>query len=444
MSRRMVRVDRDTPMLMPPSIQEWVGKDDMARFVVEAVEAVEESHCRINWRGSGDAQYAPRMMLGLLVYCYAHGIFSSRKIEAATYRDIAVRYICGDNHPDHDTIAAFRRENREFFGRCFSEVLQLARALEIKRVGEVALDGSVIAAAGSRRQVRSKKELEEELAGLEKRVEGLLVRAEQSDEAEKGRACGRRLPEELAKAQTRQAKLREAMEELKAARRQRAEDREEERKNFDKEGPGEPPKALRAEPEEGDTVTVGEADARLLPGKNGGHIAGYNVQLAVQADSAIPLILAQRVCTQIGDRRQLAPMAQRTVKAAPETERILVDTGYDNSAQIYEVEQKHRVVVYCPPQPSDRAQGTRGQSERRKRTAQYRQGMKATQRSEFGRSSRKLRATTVEPVFGWIKKTLGFERFSLRGLPKVQTEWELVCLAFNLQLVHRHKTRKRP
>jgi transposase len=442
MSRRMVSVDRDTPMLMPPSIQEWVGKDDMARFVVEAVEAVEESSYRINWRGSGDAQYSPRMMLGLLVYCYAHGIFSSRKIETATYRDIAVRFICGDNHPDHDTIAAFRRENRVLFSECFAKVLHLARALEIKRVGDVALDGSVIAAAASRRKVRSKKEIEEELDGLKEKVEGLIARAEESDEGESDGSCGRKLPKELERAQTRQAKLREALEHLKEATQERAKEREIERKNFDPEGPGEAPKALAKEPGEKDTVTVGEPDAQLMPGKKGGCIPAYNVQAAVQADCAAPLILAQAVSTKASDRRQLASMVDMTMVAAPETERILVDTGYDNSAQIFEVERKHRVTVYCPPQASDRPEGKGKQTTRRKRTAQYRKAMRACLRSEFGRSSRQLRATTVEPVFGWIKKTLGFERFSLQGLPKVQTEWALVCLAFNLKLLHRRKGRK--
>lgn len=442
MSRRMVSVDRDTPMLMPPSIQEWVGKDDMARFVVEAVEAVEESACRINWRGSGNAQYAPRMMLGLLVYCYAHGVFSSRKIETATYRDIAVRFICGDNHPDHDTIAAFRRENRALFRECFAKVLHLARELEIKRVGDVALDGTVIAAAASRRKVRSKKEIEEELEGLKAKVEGLIKQAETSDASETDASCGRKLPKELQKAETRQAKLQEALEGLKKASQERAAEREVERKNFNADGPGEAPKALASEPKENDTVTVGEPDAPLIPGKQGGFVVGYNAQAAAQALTTDPLILAESVTENPSDRRELVPMANRIMAAAPETERMLTDKGYDNSAQIFEVEQKHNVIVYCPPQASDRQKGTGKQTSRRKRTAQYREGMRACMRSEFGRSSRQLRATTIEPVFGWIKNTLGFERFSMRGLPKVQAEWTLVCLAYNLQLLHRRKKKK--
>lgn len=438
----MVNVDRDTPMLMPPSIQEWVGKDDMARFVVEAVEAVEEGACRYNWKGSGDAQYPPRMMLGLLVYCYAHGIFSSRRIETATHRDIAVRFICGDTHPDHDTIAAFRRDNRKLFEKCFAEVLQLAREMELKKVGEVALDGTMLTAASSRRGVRSKRELEEELDRLQTQIEGLVKQAEQVDETESKAGCGTRLPKELAKAQTRQAKLREAMERLKEVTGKRYQERENERESFDREGPGDPPKPLAREPAENDTITLGEADAPLLPQKKGGYAPGYNAQAAVQADPALPLIVAAGVCQASSDRRQLVPMAKKTLQAAPETEAILVDTGYDNSAQIYEVENKMKTIVYCPPQPCGRPEATQRRGARQ-RTFQYRQGMKACLRSEYGRKSQRLRATTVEPVFSWIKKTMGFERFSMRGLAKVQTEWDLVCLAFNMALIHRHKLRPR-
>jgi len=440
MSRRMVVVDRETPMLMPPSIQEWVGKDDMARFVVDAVEAVEESACRYNWRGSGDEQYSPRMMLALLVYSYAHGVFSSRKIEVATYRDIAVRYICADNHPDHDTIAKFRRENRELFRDSFAQVLQLARELELKRVGEVALDGTMLEAASSRRGVKSKKQLEEELCRLQGRIEGLLEQAEKVDEREAGSGSGSRMPKELAKAQTRQAKLREAMERLKEVSQERHEERERERKAFDREGPGEPPKPLAQEPKEEDTITLGEAQAALLPQKKGGHAPGYNAQIAVQADPVLPLILANGVCQASNDRRQLAPMAKKIRQAAPETGAILVDSGYDNSAQIFAVEREMGAIVYCPPQACERPPAGKQRGARRK-TFQYRQAMRACLRSDYGARSQRVRSTTVEPVFSWIKKTMGFQRFSLRGLAKVQTEWDLVCLAFNMALLHRHKPR---
>jgi hypothetical protein len=300
----------------------------------------------------------------------------------------------------------------------------------------------VIAAAASLRKVRSKKEIEEELEGLKEKVEGLIKQAEQSDAGETEGSCGRKLPKELQRAQTRQAKLREALEGLKKASQERAEAREMERKNFNADGPGEAPKALASKPGEKDTVTVGEPEAPLMPGKKGGYHPMYNAQAAVQALSVAPLILAESVTRSASDRRELVPMTNQTMVAAPETKRMLVDTGYDNSAQIFEVEQKHHVIVYCPPQASDRPEGTGKQTTRRKRTAQYREGMRACLRSEFGRSSRQLRATTVEPVFGWIKKTLGFERFSMRGLPKAQAEWTLVCLAFNLQLLHRSKGRK--
>lgn len=159
MAKRLVNVDRDTPLLLPPSIQEWVPQDDMSRFIVDAVGLLEERYFGYNWRGSGSEQYPPRMMLALLIYCYANRLFSSRRIERATYRDIAVRYISADTHPDHDTIAKFRRENGELIKSCFIEVLSLAREMKVVKVGDVATDGSKLEANAAKRRVKTKQEL---------------------------------------------------------------------------------------------------------------------------------------------------------------------------------------------------------------------------------------------------------------------------------------------
>ena len=139
---KYVPVDREQPYLLPPDMREWLPEDDLAHFVVEAVERVGMRHFRVNALGTGSAQYHPRMMLALLIYCYANGIFSSRRIERAAYRDIGVRYVTANRQPDHDTICKFRRENLEAVAESFLQVLLLAKELKLLRVGRVSVDGT--------------------------------------------------------------------------------------------------------------------------------------------------------------------------------------------------------------------------------------------------------------------------------------------------------------
>ena len=437
MAKRLVNIDRETPLLLPPAIQEWIPHDDMARLVVDAAALVSENEMRFNWKGCGSEQYPPQMMLALLIFCYSGGVFSSRKIERATYRDIAVRYITGDTHPDHDTIARFRRENGALFKACFARVLELAREMNIKRVGNVAIDGSKVEANASKKRVRALDRLREDIPTFEKRVDELTAQAEKADLAEAGKAGDDRLPERLSKATHRRDELRRAMETLKQRALRDAARRKHERDDFNPEGPGEPPRKLSGQPADADNTNLTDPDAGLLPGKKGGYLPAYNVQLSVQADCTAPLILAATVCDQPGDRRQLEPMIEKTMAACPETSRVLVDCGYDNSAQIHKMESKHGVVIYCPPEERDYGKKAARHSKARQRTIDFREGMRACMRSGFGREAKLLRGTTVEPVIGWIKDTIGFSRFHLRGLAKVGLEWDLVCLGFNLHLLHR-------
>ena len=150
MAQRFKNIDRDTPLLLPPDLRDWVAEDDLVHFVIAAVERLPLSRFKVNEKGCGDEQYPPHLLLALLVYCYANGIFSSRRIERATYRDVAVRYLCADTHPDHDTICAFRRHNLEAFAAAFVEVLEMAHELKLLKVGCVSVDGTHIKASASK------------------------------------------------------------------------------------------------------------------------------------------------------------------------------------------------------------------------------------------------------------------------------------------------------
>ena len=183
MSTRFVTIDRQTPMLMPPDLRSWVGEDDLVHFVLEAVETVPLSRFGVNCRGSGSEQFPPRMMLALVVYCYANGIFGSRRIERATYRDVAVRYLTADTPPDHDTICAFRRGNFEAVSAAFLEVLKLAHELKLLKVGTISIDGTHIKANASKYQALSYERASELEQQLKLEIEQLMVQAEQADAA---------------------------------------------------------------------------------------------------------------------------------------------------------------------------------------------------------------------------------------------------------------------
>ena len=206
--------------LLPPDLRDWLPEDDLAHFVVEAVERVPLERFEVNERGTGSAQYHPRMMLALLVYCYANGIFGSRRIERATYRDIGVRYVAANCHPDHDTICTFRRSNFDAVAAAFLQVLLLAKELKLLRVGTVSVDGTKVDAnANKRNSIRYDRAgaLREQLRG---EIEGLLDQAEQADTDEAPDPQG--LPEELSRRDKLRAKLDRACAELERRAQARA------------------------------------------------------------------------------------------------------------------------------------------------------------------------------------------------------------------------------
>ena len=289
-------------MLFPPDLRDWVRKDDMVHFVIEAVEQMDLRMARVNERGSGSEQYPPSMMAALLIYCYAHGIFSSRKIETASYGDVAVRYLTGDTHPDHDTIATFRRRNRELFEQCFVQVLAMAGEVGVLQVGTVSIDGTKLAGNASKYKSVSYKRCEELLPLLEEKVQELVEQAEQVDGTESD--AGDRLPEQLARHEKLKAKLARAKRVLeerakaKAAVAQPAYEAKVEARNK-RQGrrKGCHIKPPRQQPEPTDQVNLTDEDSGLMrASKKSPYIQGYNAQAAVDADGS-QLVLGARVWT---------------------------------------------------------------------------------------------------------------------------------------------------
>ena len=441
---RFVNIDRETPLLLPPDLRSWVSADDIVHLLLEVVEGMNLSSARINPRGSGSAQYPPGMMLALLIYCYAHGIFSSRAIEQATYRQVAVRFLTGDEHPDHDTICTFRRQNEKLIRAAFAEVLKLSGAVGVRQVGTVCIDGTKILASAAKARTRTEAELAEaekkEAAALEQaqrqQIDGLLEQARVADA--QGADEGSTLPAELAVPGQLRSRVAEARARLRAQALERATAREQERATIAQEGFGELPRRLSPEPKPTATINLTDPESRLMPTRSGQFIQGYNAQLAVSAQPGGGFILAAQVCTETNDKGQLQPMVEalpREVLAAQVE--VPVDLGYDHAVQIHRVEQSGQMQVFRPVTRQTRTAqpGTR-KSAHRRATESFRQVLDERARSERGRALKKLRSATVEPVFGIIKSVLGWRGTRLRGLAKVNLEWQLVALAFNCRRLH--------
>ena len=403
-------------MLLPPDLREWVADNELAHLVLEAVELCDLRGARLNARGSGSEQYPPTMMLALLIYAYATGLFSSRRIERATYDSVAVRYLCANHHPDHDTIAKFRRENEALFRSCFGQVLLLAREAGVLRVGAVSVDGTRLAGAGSAQAVRRLEEIERELESLGGE---LLQKAEAADRSD-GDGEGTQLPVELCDREQRKSKLLAAKATI-LARRQAAQ----EAGQRDQPGSG-----CRS-----NTASVSEPESRRLGRRGGRSVQGYNAQAVIDA-GASGLIVGAHLSAAPNDSNQLVPALAALAPEAGRVRTVLVDKGYDNTAQIAQVERAHGLMVLCPPQRRLNAKAYN--PKRRGRAAWKWQQRRRMEQRFLCRRLRTLyrrRQPSAEAVFARIKSHLGFRRFGVWGQRAATSEWILVCLAHNCRML---------
>jgi hypothetical protein len=368
-------------------------------------------------------------MLGLLIYCYAQGLFSSRQIQRATYQNVSVRYLAANTHPDHDTIAKFRRENGELIGRAFVQLLQLAQKAGLLRLGAIALDGTKMGAATTKDQNLTYRQLQEQLNQLQGQVSSLIGRAEAADETQEGQDV---LPAELAAAEQRRARLLAAKAQLEQQALARHQQREQQRKEAP---PGGKRSAIPPQVQPQQRINLTDGQSRLMR-TGSGFIQGYNAQLAVEVSSR--LIVAADVVCDTSDIQQLRPMVRQVVASVGVPTHVLVDTGYENVPQIQAVEATERTMILCPPARSANANpATRFKRSWRESSKVFREQMRQRLLAPAGQALYGLRHCTVEPVIGIIKGALGFRRFKLRGLAKVQIEWNLICLALNCRRLAR-------
>ncbi len=452
MPARFVNIDRDTPLLLPADLRQWLPANHLAHFLVDAVDSLPLTNLLVNERGTGDEQYPPRMMLSLLSYCYAIGTFSSRAIEQATYTDVAVRFLSGDTHPDHDTICTFRRQNKQLLAESFVQVLALAREMHLLKVGNitVATDGTKVLANASKHAAVSYQRAGQQIELLEQEVNALLQKAEDADSTPL--QDGLTIPDEITRRRERLEKLKMARAVIEARARERAAteqpqyeaklaQREARKQRGEKVG-GRPPQPPRETPQPKDQFNFTDPESRIMKAGNGSHFEqAYNAQASVETESR--LIVSARVTDQPNDKEQLAP----NVVAIPSSVvgplgAVLADNGFFSERAVVTVEQPGGPTVYAAVEKSSHHR-TVADLEQRSEPQPPAAGasvgavMAHRLQTEAGRALYKLRQQTVEPVFGIVKEVMGFRRFLLRGLEKVELEWTLVCLAYNLKRLHR-------
>jgi transposase len=437
-------IDRETGFLLPPSVDEWLPEKHLARFVVEVVDGLDLRAMSGSYRGSGSASYHPRMLLGLLVYGYATGVFSSRKLERATYDSVAFRFIAANDHPDHDTIAAFRRRFLAEIEALFVQVLLLAREMGVLKMGTVALDGTKISANASRHSALSYEHAGKIEAQLKAEVADLMAQAEAADAADL--PDGMSIPDELARREERLGKLAEARAKIEARAKERhaREQAEHEAKlaarqakeASGKKPGGKPPEPPVEGPRPNDQINLTDEESRIMPVAGGGFDQGYNAQAAVAAGSL--LVVASAVSQAPNDKQQLEPMLDKIEALADELgkpENLLADTGYFSAANVAACEKagiEPLIAMGRQPHYPPLAERFQAAPEAPQNPTPV-EAMAHRLTTPAGRGLYALRKQIPEPVFGIIKSALGFRQFLLRGLAGARGEWSLVTMAWNIK-----------
>lgn len=449
MSGRFVSVDRDTAYLLPPSVQEWLPENHLARLVVEIVEQLDLSTLTTAYRGRGSDALHPAMMVSLLFYGYATGVFSSRKLERETYDSVAVRYVAANQHPDHDTIATFRKRFLKELSAMFVQILSFAQQLGVLKVGKVSLDGTKVHANASKHSALSWEHACKIEAQLKTEVEQLMRLADEADQAEL--PDGMSVPEELQRRAERRVAIAQAKAaiEARAAERyareqaayeQKLAERQAKEERTGRKPGGTPPAQPQPGPRPKDQVNLTDADSRIMPTSGGGFEQAYNAQAAVDVNTM--LIVAPHVSQHPNDKQEVEPALDNLAAVAAvigKAEAMIADTGYF-SADNVDACHAHQVEPYIAagrdahyPPLAERLSAPVPLAE----DASAVERMKHRLRTPEGRAVYATRKCTVEPTFGIIKAVLGFRQFLLRGLQSVRHEWTLVCIGWNLKRLHR-------
>ena len=413
------KYDPKQSVLLPPNLNEWLPEDHLARIVAEVVDHLDLEPLLATYRNAegGFPAFDPRMQLKVLLYGYSVGVVSSRRLEKATFEDLAVRWLAADQHPHFTTLARFRVRNLPLMDGLFHQVLMQCREAGLVKLGRVALDGTKIQASASRHKSKSYARLREEEGELRRMAREILAEAQKTDE-EEDKLYGadknpllHPLPSDWKERLKKAREARRALEERAEAK-------------------------GKDEPETTDQYNFTDPDSRIVQdsGNKRAFVQGYNAQAAVDAESQVIVMAA--LTQENGDGRHLAPMVGELERELGELPaKLLSDAGYFSEVQIRAVESKG-VSVYCPPDSWRVTDGNPCPRGRPSKNESFTQRFRRKVRSRRGRAEYRWRKVGVEPVFGQIKQGRGLRQFLLRGKTRVGAEWKLWCLTHNVRKLH--------
>jgi transposase len=449
MSRKFKQADYETIANTPILLGEALPANHLARFVVDVVAQLDLKPIYQRYKAVGGVAIAPSVLLSLLFYGYATGKFSSRKIEKATYEDLGYRYVAGGLHPDHDTIAHFRKTFLPELQGLFVEILLLAKLAGILKVGNLSLDGSKIHADASKSKAVSYGRLVELEKQLQSEVKQLFELGEQADQGEATIPEGLVIEDEIAFRKARLENLANAKAVLEARAKERYEQekaeydakmkaREEKAKKQGKKPRGKAPEPPKAGPNVKDQYNFTDPDSRIMKNStNNGYDQHYNAQVAATQDTM--LIVATSLSNHPNDKREAEPTLDALSPELGQPEGAALDNGFFSEHNILALEQRNiEPYIATGREPHyktvDTLLGTVPAEPPADASPKEKMAYKLA--TEIGKEIYRLRKCTVEPVIGIIKEVLGFRQFSLRGLANAAGEWCLVCLAFNLKRMH--------
>ena len=432
MSTTFRRYAPDQSLLLPPDLQAWLPEGHLAHHVSDLVEGLDLTAFYAPYEGDGrrNAPYEPRMMLKVLIYAYATGVFSSRGIARKLEEDVAFRVLAAGNFPQHRTVCEFRRRHLEDFKKLFVEVVRLARELGVASFGKLSIDGTKVRANASKRKAMSYGRMQEEERRLSSEVEALVEAAGDADAAEDARlgaeVRGDELPTELRRREDRLAAIRAAKARLEAAQRA-ADDARGRQPGQDRNPKGGPPyKRAYGEPDEKAQSNFTDPESGIMKTSSEGFQQCYNAQVAV--DGEHQLVVATDLTANASDQGGLPALLDEVAETFGEQpETVLADAGYSNERDLADLETR-RVEGYVAPGREGKTAATR---DLKNHPATSRMMEKLA--TPAGRAAYAERKWLSEAPNGWIKHVLGFRRFSLRGLAKAGGEWDLVCLALNVK-----------
>jgi transposase len=439
--------DRETAFLLPPSIDEWLPRKHLARFIVELIAKFDLSSMIKSYRGSGGSEpYHPQVLLALIVYGYATGVFSSRRLERATHDSVAFRFITANSHPDHTTIATFRSRFLPEIEDIFLQVLKIAKEMGLLQFGNVGLDGTKIHANASKHSALSYEHACKIEDHLTLEVKELMAMAEAADKADV--ADGLSIPDELERREERLRAIAEAKAKIEARAAERyARDKAEydakmaardaKQKETGKKPGGKEPKAPEEGPRPKDQINITDEDSRIMPVSGGGFEQCYNAQALVCEDSLF--VVAADVVQDANDKRQIEPMLKQIADLPEElgaVETLLGDNGFFSEANVNACVAAGIEPLLAMSKESHH-KGLRERFAKDPETAPENptplEAMIYRFQTRDGKKLYAKRKHTPEPVFGIIKSVLGFRHFLLRGLEKVKGEWRLVTMAWNIK-----------